>query len=160
MITLRDLRLSHWSHLHVVPYSVLQIPPARRRSCYDKPCGLWVSVDGKDDWDSWCRSESFAGATGTRYRVYLSMDANVLLLPTPLDVLMFREQYGEVESNSDGVPYIPWERVATDYQGIIIAPYHWSLRFKESWYYGWDCASGCIWDAGAIATVEVMREAA
>lgn len=105
-MTMQDLRLSHWSHQYVVPYSVLQIPPAGRRSCYEKPHGLWVSVDGKDDWASWCKSESFAGTTGTRYRIYLSMDANVLLLPTPLDVLVFRERYGEMESNSDGIPYI------------------------------------------------------
>ena len=59
--------------------------------------------------------------------------------------------------------YIDWPAVATDYPGLIIAPYQWSCRMSEftRWYYGWDCASGCIWNADAIARVtEEAREAA
>ena len=46
----------------------------------------------------------------------------------------------------------------SDYQGIIIAPYLWTRRHHEStgWYYSWDCASGVIWDARAIAELKPL----
>jgi hypothetical protein len=38
-----------------------------------------------------------------------------------------------------------WERVARDYDGVIISPYQFNRRMTLMWYYPWDCASGCIW---------------
>ncbi len=48
-----------------------------------------------------------------------------------------------------------WSGLAKDYAGIIIAPYLYQRRLdgNANWYYGYDCACGCIWDAGAIAEV-------
>jgi hypothetical protein len=34
--------------------------PAEKQMVTMKPDGLWVSVEGEDDWPSWCRSEEFA----------------------------------------------------------------------------------------------------
>lgn len=36
-----------------------------------------------------------------------------------------------------------------------ITPYCWPARMDPDliWYYGWDCASGCIWDASTIHQV-------
>ena len=47
---------------------------------------------------------------------------------------------------------IRWEEVKTLWDGIIISPYNWKCRHSPSteWYYGWDCASGCIWNVEAI----------
>ena len=47
---------------------------------------------------------------------------------------------------------IDWHAVAQAYAGIEIAPYCWSLRFEYEflWYYGWDCASGCVWELSAV----------
>jgi hypothetical protein len=57
---------------------------------------------------------------------------------------------------------INWAGVAKDYQGVIIAPFVWDRRLHDaySWYYTWDCASGCIWDAAAIERVEPLFTAA
>ena len=47
---------------------------------------------------------------------------------------------------------IDWPRVASDYAGIEICPYLSSKRMDEDsfWYYGWDVASGCVWDSKGI----------
>lgn len=130
-------------------------------SAYEKPRGLWVSVDGEDDWASWCRSESF-GIGELRYRIHVAPEPRLLILPTPFDLDLFTERYGrEYRRTSYSDTYIDWPAVAADYSGIIIAPYHWSRRMADHtrWYYGWDCASGCIWNADAIARVEEYQEA-
>ena len=52
-----------------------------------------------------------------------------------------------------------WAPTAAQYAGVIIAPYQWERRLDgdaSDWYYGWDCASGCIWNADAIASIAVL----
>lgn len=128
-----------------------------------KPHGLWVSVDGEHDWLSWCQSEEF-GIGHLRYRIVLSEPERLLWLTTRDAVLDFTEQYDK-PLEYPGYRFrkgycIDWRRVAADWPGIIIAPYQWSLRLYEltHWYYGWDCASGCIWDANMIAEVALYSE--
>lgn len=45
--------------------------------------------------------------------------------------------------------------MAHRYDGIIIAPYVWSLRLDIDffWYYDWDCASGVIWNSAAVSNL-------
>ena len=151
------MKLSHFSsHADMTPYSQAQ---TGRRS--DKPDGLWVSVDGEDDWPSWCRSEQWGDVDAKhRYALTLADDANILTLGSVAELRAFTEQYADPNKQVHGVDWaIDWARVASEYQGIIIAPYQWPARLTISWYYGWDCASGCIWDASAFAAVELMSEA-
>ncbi len=120
-----------------------------------KPNGFWVSVDGEDDWPSWCEAESFGlNRLETRSIVTLNTE-NILFLSGHLDLKVFQQGYGVSNSYLSS---INWFAVSADYQGIIIAPYQWSCRMEMSWYYGWDCASGCIWDADAIESVTVKHE--
>lgn len=147
------LSLSHYSAINFLdPRSVAQDSAKRG----DKPQGLWVSVDGEDDWPSWCHSEERGiGSLVHHFRVALADDANLLLISSPDDLRAFDAELGE----SSTAPrrrswYVSWEAVADRWQGIIIAPYLWSCRLGDpSWYYTWDCASGCIWDARSIASV-------
>lgn len=133
-----------------------------------KPCGFWVSAKGKDDWPSWCRAEDFAtNRLAIRHRVYLMPNANVLLVTGEAELRAFDARYGRDErlrpSSNYSKRLIDWRSVALDYDGIIIAPYVWECRLDppvSDWYYGWDCASGVIWNAraiAAIAQVEAMR---
>lgn len=46
--------------------------------------------------------------------------------------------------------------VAKDYDGIEIAPYQESLRYDLEWYYGWDVASGCIWNFEGIRLNKIV----
>ena len=45
------------------------------------------------------------------------------------------------------VKYPDWKLIAQEFDGIEIAPYQWEIRMDYNffWYYGWDCASGCLW---------------
>lgn len=133
---------------------------------FDKPVGLWVSVLGRQDWASWCRGEGFrATRRQAASRIQLRADAKVLRLSGAADLDEFTKRYGRdvVWGSRPWVDRaIPWDRVACDWQGIIIAPYVWERRLHDGteWYYGWDCASGCIWDAAAVQSVEHIRAAA
>lgn len=124
-----------------------------------KPRGFWVSVKGEDDWPTWCREEDFAWARlESCQEVKVSETANILLLDTPISMIQFhRDYHGPLipEQPSRFTEYIDWTRVAAEYDGIIIAPYHWSLRMNDDlfWYYTWDVASGCIWNLDAIESI-------
>jgi hypothetical protein len=129
---------------------------------FQKPNGLWVSVEGVDGWREWCESEGFERARLTVANIIeLKPDANLLHLTSAQELDEFTNDYGilgTLAKSHPGLftsPTIDWDRVAQKYQGIIIAPYQWSRRFAEntSWYYGWDCASGCIWNVDAIQNI-------
>lgn len=127
-----------------------------------KPMGLWVSVDGDQDWKTWCESESF-GLGEIRYSVTLREPNNILIIRSPEELLEFTAKYDkqlEMGGHSFKGHYMDWVAVAKAYQGVIITPYQWDLRLDQRthWYYGWDCASGCIWDAQAIKRVEEVRQ--
>jgi hypothetical protein len=134
---------------------------------HSKPHGLWISVKGDDDWPWWCRAEDFAvESLHVCHRVTLRPDANILWLRSAEDIDAFTERYskpwhfpGKPEAVYDLSTGIDWTTVATDYDGLIIAPYIWSRRLScpaSNWYYGWDCASGCIWNLSAIDEFEAV----
>jgi hypothetical protein len=91
---------------------------------FNKPRGLWVSVQGDDDWQSWCRSESFSIGNLTHH-VKLAESANILIIDTAEGLDEFTQRYGAERPWGDGwVDHgINWKQVAEDIQGIIIAPY-------------------------------------
>ena len=125
-----------------------------------KPQGLWVSVEEPTNpdwlgWSNWCRSENFrlerlAHAT----RIFLKQDSRVLIIPQDMDINTFSNTFRKTDIPfRDEIYSIDWERVQQTYQAIIISPYDWTARHDLMWYYPWDCASGCIWDATAIKPV-------
>lgn len=132
-----------------------------------KPNGLWLSVDG--DWRRWCEDEEMGGwITGPEIEFELVEPRRVLHLSTPEDVDYFTNTFvlaGPVpESLRDVDPclhktlrqyMIPWGKLAAEFSGILIAPYIWERRLHPhtSWYYGWDCASACIWDLSVLREV-------
>lgn len=136
---------------------------------YEKPHGLWVSVEGACDWASWCVGNDFdTEFLSDKWEIVLAENANILRIASIGEIDAFTEKYGIYDTRCHEVlrsgglatshfgrqPAIDWPRVAKEYQGIIIAPYIWERRMEThtGWYYGWDCASGCIWDAEAIAS--------
>jgi hypothetical protein len=161
------MELIHYSEQPFV-YDPTRIYDPEEPHGYGKPVGLWVSVVGPDDWPAWCEAEDFrTHALAHAVRIILRPDTTVLHLQSGQDLDKFHQIYSvETEFAARARAWaspefirnqwpIDWARVAEDYQGLIIAPYHWSHRFcGPSWYYGFDCASGCIWDLGAIASVE------
>lgn len=133
------------------------------QSFSSKPDGLWVSVETPDgseiiNWQQWCIADDFdLCQLRNMYQVSLKSDNNILYLATPDDVKVFGNNYRLGRDN----PYaINWERVARQYAGVVITPYFWCLRHVHdvSWYYTWDCASGCIWDFTEIDRIEYLGE--
>lgn len=146
-----------------------------------KPRGFWVSVKGDDDWPSWCEAEGFRpDCLSHCHRVHLADDHNVRIISGEKQLIAFDREFGadwmispqktEWHPNGFSLRRIDWQNVAKEYDGVIIAPYVWSCRLGgwvnggkdtkarvSDWYYGWDCASGCIWNAKAIASIEEVR---
>ena len=116
-----------------------------------KPMGLWFSDDSEDSWQAWCRSEGcFLKTLVCQTEIIFKPDAKILRLATHDEVVKFAKEY-EVPLGLKG--YIKdWAKVAEKYDAIIIAPYQYSLRLAKDmlWYYAWDCASGCVWNAEAV----------
>lgn len=135
----------------------------------NKPNGLWLSVSGEDDWECWCRENGF-GIGGYVHRATLQADANVLWLRTAADIDQFHLDWSEKSYWTGGTAplsdeyvrmhwEVNWQNVAQRYDGIMIAPYQWSRRLGGPfWYYGWDCASGCIWQLDAVASFTQVLE--
>lgn len=130
-----------------------------------KPLGFWVSDDNDFGWADWCKAEDF-GSYCYRYEVRLCAPERILWLCTEAEVREFADKYCKPPTWADNVrpssfrrdPHFYyreplWGRVATEFAGVIITPYQWPLRLKAgfSWYYGWDCASGVIWDGSVVA---------
>ena len=121
-----------------------------------KPNGLWVSVQGKDDWKNWCESEEFRVENlAVSYEVKLKKNANICYLKSKEELFDFTKKYPSktrvFDPDSDTYQ-LNWSEISEHYQGIIIPKYLWECRLalESSWYYGWDCASGCIWDLECI----------
>ena len=160
------MNLIHFSAHEGLPLGVIS-----RRQKPDgatKPEGLWLSVEGNGDgWSDWCRGEEFRlDQLAVAHRVTLAEAADILYLSTAEQIDEFTLTYSRTDgpswlTRSERIGYrIDWRAVAAKHQGIIISPYIWERRLTlhTHWYYGWDCASGCIWDRAAIASVEVAAD--
>ena len=145
---------SHYSRLPILGpvQSVEQIAQP-----YFKPRGLWLSVDGPDDWRAWCEGNNFnPDSLAYRYRVTIDW-TRILWLTGAVHLRQFSEEFGSRDPRH-GSLWIEWARVAAaGNAGIVIAPYSWECRMELLWYYSWDCASGCVWDASAVRRVLPRR---
>jgi hypothetical protein len=143
---------------------------------HPKPNGLWFDVNGT--WKSWCESTEFR-LENLRFRhaVKIVDTSRMLFLRRAHEIDAFTRKYGHNLSSfvrplhsaedSDAFAreygrdlfgeiqkqfsnYILWEEVARNYTGIVIEPYSRSRSQTYLWYYGWNCAGGCIWDTSVI----------
>lgn len=145
------MRLLHYSEK---PLTRLRRKPVVQRDVmgsYTKPRGLWVTPEGDEwGWMEWCGSERFRVDDWKHETdIFLTKNNNVLHLTTPLEMVAFDCEYKEdfsYKEESYVYQRINWQRVASEYDGLIISPYQWKHRLNMDWYYGWDCASGCIWN--------------
>lgn len=126
-----------------------------------KPMGFWVSEG--NEWPDWC-ADNYSGGGSHGYRVAVDM-GDVLLLDTVDKLTAFNDEFGFIPewmkdySTGRRSSYVDWRVVQDTWSGIVISPYHWSKRLDMLWYYGWDVASGCIWNLDAIAHIEPLTAA-
>lgn len=135
-----------------------------------KPMGLWVSVHNEEDnWSRWCIQEDYElDNLSHKTKIKLRDNGKFIWLKTLNDINDFSKQFsksswtvsGDLNISGKDVfrafhhisSSIKWDKVAEDADGIVISPYIWEARLHTdfSWYYPWDCASGCIWNLDAI----------
>jgi hypothetical protein len=125
-----------------------------------KPQGLWVTpgLEAGFSWPEWCKDEDFLPIGDyQRHIVAFEDGARLLVLDTPESLDLLTNVFGV-----DALPHIPgldrrvidWQAVeAAGYDGVLITPYHWQRRLAHMWYYGWDCASGVVWNMDAIMRI-------
>jgi len=136
------------------------------RNGVHKPRGLWVSVEGEQDWKEWCEAENWGlNRLACAAEIILAPQANVLHLSSETDLDRFHKEFATVlfryGKGLGEYTAIQWPVVAAKYDGVIIAPYIWSRRrggAVSDWYCGWDCASGCIWNVDAIADFKLIEQ--
>lgn len=75
----------------------------------------------------------------------LAPNANVLRVESPGAFDAFEEKY---------VPRLPISPTDRALWSWTNAPYRFDRRFSTIWYYGWDCASGVIWNLDAVADIK------
>jgi hypothetical protein len=160
------MRLIHYSKEPLKSvYSIPLAQQSERRSGLHKPRGLWVSVEGENDWKEWYEGEGW-GLEGLACatEITLAPNANILRVEGEDALDRFHKEYSVVQyryGDDLGVrTAITWPKVAKNFDGIVIAPYVYSRRLDEAvsdWYYGWDCASGCIWNADATASLNPIQ---
>jgi len=116
-----------------------------------KPNGFWYGFG--HEWIDWVRSEMPGWEGKYIYEVDIG-NSNVLQIKTHMELMMFNREY---QSNLSDTGFkreegeaIDWKKVASKYDGIEINPYQYEARFQYLWYYGWDVASGCIWNLNNV----------
>lgn len=118
-----------------------------------KPNGLWYSID--ESWMEWVKTEMPDWMPKYKYAYEVLLDESKILILGYNDILPFTREYSH---NSPTRGCIDWTRVARNYDGIEIPEYHWEFRLAPEtfWYYGWDCASGCVWNSRAVLGINTI----
>jgi hypothetical protein len=126
--------------------------PIEKQSQGAKPRGLWYGVG--PSWIDWVRSEMPDWEVDNIFKIDVNQDM-MLTITNSEELLAFNKNYGV---KTDFFNVIDWTRVASDYGGIEISPYNYKLRMEREvfWYYGWDVASGCVWNEGVITGVNKL----
>lgn len=152
------MRLVHFSDKPIKAIHSKNQTGNRIRDLGFKPWGLWVSVEGNGDgWSDWIEGENYRnGHYKYATEVELTPEANILYIKNAKQLDAFTRKYADKDNpffkTTMSAIYIKWQEVANLYDGIIISPYIWARRLTMhvTWYYSWDCASGCIWNAKAV----------
>lgn len=124
---------------------VRSVEQTGRASVIGKPDGFWFGVGS--EWIDWTEQQLPKWKGDNLYSVEVD-ESQCLVIDDDTALREFNRTYG----TRDGM--LDWQRVAKDHKGIIFKQYFPSARLKYRWYYSWDVASGCVWDASAVKSVE------
>lgn len=139
------------SHFSKRPFQFESTRAYKQQVQQMKPKGLWLSHESANHpWSAFCLDAGWRDSLS--HRVEFEVDvSDVLIINTDKKLAQFHKSYSNRHDNF--LVLIDWEKVASNYAGIIISPYSYKYRLEIDymWYYGWDCASGCIWELSALS---------
>ena len=123
-----------------------------------KPNGFWVSVTGYADWPQMDSELGLDRNMNNHHEVHLSTDANLLVLENTKSLDALIKNYGqEAQSKTAremGILEINWEKVAQEYDGVVVLCYPYPNKYRHIKALQWDANSGVIWNQRAIESVE------
>lgn len=156
----KDLKNKFYYHYTSIKFSKIK-DAEQGEDDFFKPRGFWISDDDDYGWKKWCEENgSFSNQFKYKYQIELNHDANILYITSPQQLDEFSEKYktDKYDYLKHEIIYITWSKITSKYDGIIITPYFWERRMgsRSTWYYSWDCASGCIWNANAIKQFKMI----
>lgn len=125
------------------PFNGIQVEQYKQRITF-KPEGLWFGFG--TFWIDWVKDEMPEWIKDGIYK--LTIDTSKILVVDSLSD--FHKKYNvKLYGHAIG---INWLRIANEFSGIEIPSYQRDFRLASDylWYYGWDVASGCIWDKSAL----------
>lgn len=119
-----------------------------------KPSGLWYGF-GKE-WIDCVESRMSQWKSEYLYEVNIN-NSNILQIKDYSELISFTKNYTSIIKSQfiDYSYYIDWNKVSSEYDGIEINPYIRKARLELLWYYGWDVASGCVWNLDNITLEQV-----
>lgn len=154
------MKLTHFSQ---DPFAFDPLRKYSDDAAIGKPNGLWLSDEREtqDGWSEWCKQNEF-GVERLNHRTEFLCDiSNWVVISNYVGIEGFNRTYGcEAEwSRVLGATEINWKKVRKEFSGILISPYLHSCRLNPAyfWYYGWDCASACVWDLSTIKWVRYLK---
>jgi len=143
-------------HIKLLVNGQCYVRPTKRDGM--KPDGIWLSVD--NGWEDWCKGEDFMLDRDAQLQVQLKDDLEILVIDSMENFLTWMhefEAYNEVDKtkmyNKEGFgigyatfnPHL-WAWTASKCDGIFVTDKgQWATRM-DTFLYGWDCASICMFD--------------
>ena len=117
-----------------------------------KPKGFWYGINYS--WVEWCLYNQSDWLTPFIYE--LELGESILKITDDVEFGLFEEEYLTIPEGN--ISYIDYPKLINEgYNGLQISPYRPDKRFSF-WYYGWDCASGCIWNIKGIKSIKLFAE--
>lgn len=128
-------------------------PVKQDNSRMGKPNGLWYGVG--TSWIDWVKS-SVPGWIQKHVFEITPEYSNILKIQNFDELVEFSNEYSYRLQDDISFKVIDWIKVAEKYDGIEITNYMYKTRmnFDYFWYWGWDVASGCIWNKSAISDIK------
>jgi hypothetical protein len=120
-----------------------------------KPVGLWYACG--DEWIEWTKTDMPEWLESSDYLYEVKLGDGVLRITNVEEFDWLQQKY--LRAGRFGDQVMDWKAIQDDgYSGIEICPYASYARMEADWYYGWDVASGCIWDSRGIVEINLIAE--
>jgi len=124
---------------------------------FHTPNGLWLSVTGKNDWENYCLKNNYhLENLKSEFQILLKPAAKILILYNNSVFEVFEKKYCNYGENNAPCLSIAWERIISDYQGIVVPTIFPKLFNMSEWYDIWRCTCACIWDLQAVKKAEKL----